>query len=249
MQFVDQSVIRQTALTVVLDLDVERIDIEAVIRQQVFVLPRLNLVVDHVRFGPTVRIEQQIANDHLYIVRDRGLIQITQCGQEVFDNIFVFILQGEVFVTNTQVDQELLEASLVVGILNGFGQVLLIFFQEEVDPEILVEMVVQGPFVAAGNDVQDQLAGVTNLTVKIVVGLASQIISECLDLMTSATLQNGDDVDQFVAGIEVVFHPAFKLVDQLLSLHFFGILLVTIFQEENEVTQFLQREFVLDDLT
>ena len=110
-------------------------------------------------------------------------------------------------------------------------------------------MVVQGPFIAAGNNIQNQLAGITNLTVEIVVGLASQVISECLDLMASTTLKNGDDVDQLVAGIEIVFHPAFELVNQLLSLYLFGILLVAIFKEENKVTQFLQRVFILYDLT
>ena len=248
-QFVDQTVVSQTAVGVVLDLDVERIDVETVVGQQVLVLPCLHGVIDDIGLRPAVRVEQQVADDHLYGVRHRGLVQIAQSRQEVLDDLLVVVAQREVLVADAQIDQELLEASLVIGVAARLGDVLLIFFEEQIDTEILVEMVLQRPFVATRDDVQNQPAGIADLAAEVIERATAQIVAERLDLMPSAALEDRDHVDQLVAGVEIVLHPALELVDQLLSLNLLVFLLVAVFQKENEVAQLFERVFVLHNLS
>ena len=76
MQPVDQAVVGKPAFVVVLDFDVERIDVETVVRQQVFVLPGLDRIVNDLGLRPAVRVEQQVADDHLYGIRYRGLVEV-----------------------------------------------------------------------------------------------------------------------------------------------------------------------------
>ncbi len=111
-----------------------------------------------------------------------------------------------------------------------------------------MEMVLEGAFVTARNNVQDQLAGVTDLAAEVIERPAAQIIAESLDLVASASFENRDDVDQLIAGVKIVPHPAFELVDQFLRLDLLILLLVAVFEEENEIAQFLKRILVLYDL-
>ena len=111
-----------------------------------------------------------------------------------------------------------------------------------------MEMVLEGAFVTARNNVQDQLAGVTDLAAEVIERPAAQIIAESLDLVASASFENRDDVDQLITGVKIVPHPAFELVDQFLRLDLLILLLVAVFEEENEIAQFLKRILVLYDL-
>ena len=110
-------------------------------------------------------------------------------------------------------------------------------------------MVLQRSFVATRDDVQNQPAGIADLAAEVIERAAAQIVAERLDLMPSAALEDRDHVDQLVAGVEIVLHPALELVDQLLSLNLLVFLLVAVFQKENEVAQLFERVFVLHDLS
>ena len=90
-QAVDQPIVSQAAVCVVLDLDVERIDVETVVRQQILILPSLYAVVNDIGFRTAVRIEQQVADNHLHRIRCRSLIHIAERRQEILDDILVVV--------------------------------------------------------------------------------------------------------------------------------------------------------------
>ena len=111
-----------------------------------------------------------------------------------------------------------------------------------------MEMIVQRPLVAARNDVEDQLACIADFAVQVVERFTAQVVPESLDLVTATAFEDRYDVDEFVARIEIIFHAAFELVDQLLGLYLLGFLFVAVLKEEDKVAQLFERVFILYDL-
>ena len=58
----------------------------------------------------------------------------------------------------SQINQYIAEATFIVGLVINFGNVFLIFFQKEINPEIFVKMIMQGSFVIVGNKIDDGFA-------------------------------------------------------------------------------------------
>ncbi len=86
-------------------------------------------------------MKQQIPDNHLHRIRYRGLLQISQCRQKLLHHLLLLRRQSPVLLPDTQVIQEIIIPALIIRIVIHLRNISLILLQEQVNPEILMEMI------------------------------------------------------------------------------------------------------------
>ena len=197
------------------NIDIKRIDVEPVRREQIAVLPGgfLHEIDERVRLAAFP--EEKVADNHLHVVGYRSFVESSQLTEEILDDFLIsgiFLVEP---VLDTQVDQEIPEPAPVIGLIFHFGEKCLVFFKEQVDAEIFVKMIVQCSLVSIRDNIQDHFAPVHDFFAYRLKFSLQQIFAIGSYLSAAAAFNDGGDAEIFISRIEIIAGPFLKFGDQL----------------------------------